>query len=252
MKLLLGDIFDHFNQIDEGSIDLIIADPPFNLGKKYGKNQDNLKRHEYQDWCYKWLDECIRVLKESGHFYIMNIQDNIGFIQLYLQEKGLNFRNIIAWKNSSMPVKNRYCINYQPILYFTKSKDFTFNYQAENHISKAAIPYGRKNKANLMIDQWSDIPFVSGGCMASKEAIFQPGTKKKAHPCQMPIRLAERMIKFSTKENDIVLDPFFGSGTTAIACLNLNRQFIGIEAEEKYFQLTQERISIHQINKGNN
>lgn len=225
------------------SVDLVFADPPFNLKKEYGDTSDDRPRSDYIDWCRQWMTELHRVLKPTGSLYIMTIQKDIWIFQQHLEQLGMLFRNIIAWKNSSMPVKNRYCINYQPILYFTVSDKYTFHHDAEKHISNAALPWGRKNKGNLMIDQWSDIPFISGGCMASKEAILKTDSKAKAHPCQMPIALAERVIKFSSNEGDTVLDPFMGSGTTGVAAVRNNRKFIGMEHVEEFYRLSEKRLN---------
>ena len=235
------DCIKGLQQIDNDSVDLIFADPPFNLGKKYGNYND--KRDDYYEWCHDWIGCCRKVLKSTGSIYIMNVQQNIWMIQKSLEDYGFLFRNIIIWKNSSMPVKNRFCINYQPILFYTKSKKYTFHYDAEKHISNAVIPWGRKNKGFRMIDQWNDIPFVPGGCMASKEAILKKDSKAKAHPCQMPIKLIERILKFSTNKNDIVIDPFIGSGTTAVACKKLQRHFIGFEINPEYVKIAKKRLS---------
>lgn len=240
---IFGDFLEISKDIEEESVDLIFADPPFNVSKKYINFKDNLPRKEYITWTENWLKECYRVLKKTGSIYVMNIQDNIWFTQKTLEELGMSFKNIIVWKNSSMPVKNKFCINYQPIIYFTKTEKYTFNYNAQKHISTAAIPWGKENKGNLMIDQWNDIPFISGGCMASKEAIFENGSKKKAHPCQMPTLLIRRIIEFSSNENETVLDPFAGSFTTAIACLETKRKYICVEKEESYFNLGKDRIN---------
>ena len=241
-QLINNDCLQALPALPEASVDLVFADPPFNLKKTYGDTSDDRPRSEYIEWCGQWMTALHRVLKPSGSLYLMTIQKDIWIFQQHLESMGMLFRNIIAWKNSSMPVKNRYCINYQPILYFTMSDKYTFNHDAEKHMSNAAMPWGRTNKGNLMIDQWSDIPFISGGCMASKEAILKPGSKAKAHPCQMPIALAERAIKFSSNEGDTVLDPFMGSGTTGVAAMRNKRKFVGIEQVEDFYKLSEKRI----------
>ena len=93
----------------------------------------------------------------------MTIQSDIWIFQEYLESRGLLFRNLIAWKNSSLPVKNRYCIHYQPILFFAKSDKYTFNHKYESRKSPSKLPGNKINNGNLMIDWWDDIPFVSGG-----------------------------------------------------------------------------------------
>ena len=242
-KIICGDCIEILRNIPRDSIDLIFADPPFNLSKNYGeKVNDDLLFSDYMEWVKEWLTECYAILKSTGSIYVMNIQENIWIFQKILYDLGMIFRNTIVWKNSSMPIKNRYCINYQPIIYYVKSKNYTFNHKAENHISSAAMPWNRVNKGNLMIDQWNDIPFISGGCMASKEAILLKGSSHKAHPAQMPLKLAERVIKFSSNEGDIVLDPFVGSGTTAVAAKMLDRHFIGIEISEDFCNIARDRL----------
>jgi len=242
-KEIFGDFLEVSKEIQDESIDLIFADPPFNVSKKYTSYNDNIPRKEYIFWTEKWLKECNRILKNTGSIYVMNIQDNVWFTQKTLEELGMIFKNVIVWKNSSMPVKNRFCINYQPIVYFTKTNNYTFNFNAQRHISSEVLPWGKQNNGNLMIDQWNDIPFISGGCMASKEAILQKDSKKKAHPCQMPLALIRRIIEFSSNINEVVLDPFSGSFTTAIACLETNRNYICIEKVKEYFDLGKERIN---------
>lgn len=237
------DCLDGLQQLPTASVPLIFADPPFNLGIPYAAYRDRREREEYIAWLESWLAECCRVLTETGSIYVMNSQENLWIAQAYLERAGFRFRNVIVWKNSSIPVKNRYCINYQPILFCTKSDRFTFNFDAEQRRSSAKIPGGKENNGGRMIDQWNDIPFVSGGCMASKEAILMPQSKRKAHPCQMPVRLAERIVRFSSNPGDLVLDPFMGSGTTAEAALRLGRQYLGFEIDPVYYELAVARLA---------
>lgn len=173
----------------------------------------------------------------------MTYQDRVGDMMALLEGAGFHFRNLIVWHNSSMPVKNRFCIGYQPILYYVWDlKNFTFNFGAERRESDAALPWGRKNKAGSIRDIWDDIPFVSGGCMASREAILEPGSKRKAHPAQMPLRLAERMIRYTTNPGDLVLDPMMGSGTVPVVAKALGRSVVGIEKIAAYYELAKRRL----------
>ena len=104
-----------------------------------------------------------------------------------------------------------------------------------------------ENAKFQLLDYWDDIPLVYAGSIKHKEAILEHGTCKKAHPCQMPEMLPGRAILFSTDENDIVLDPFTGSGTTAMACKKLKRQFIGSEISEEYFKIIKSRLDVPQL-----
>jgi site-specific DNA-methyltransferase (adenine-specific) len=237
-----GDVLDILPSLPKDGFELVFADPPFNLDKQYKGQQDNRSRKDYIDWSRRWLGASTGLLTPNGGIYIMTIQADIWIYQQFLEEQGFIFKNVIAWRNSSIPVKNRYCINYQPIIFFTRSTKYTFNCKAESHLSNAVLPWGRENKGHLMIDQCNDIPFIAGGCMASKEAILEPGTKKKAHPCQMPLRLAERIVKFSSNPGDNVLDVFMGSGTMAEACKKLDRNYTGIDKVQEYCDIAKARL----------
>jgi DNA modification methylase len=141
---------------------------------------------------------------------------------------------------------------YQPILVYGKSGSYIFHPKAQM-VDKRIVVTSRVKKAKPHLADgymgrvgsiWDDITYINGGCMAKAEAILQPDSKKKAHPCQMPVALAERAIVFSTDDGAVVLDPFIGSGTTAIAAIRTGRHFIGIDLSEQYCELARERIRI--------
>ena len=212
-------------------LDLIFADPPFNLEKDYGVDKD--KRDNYYEWCAEWIKEAWRILKPTGSFYLMTIQQHLKEMLIQMDKYGL-MQNIIIWKNTSMPLKKKYSISYQPILFYTKTNNYNYKYNADGQITNAVLPYGKKPKDFTMKDIWDDIKFIAGGCMASKEAVLYPGTKKKYHKCQMPLKLANRIILASSQENDIVYDMFSGSGTFIVKAKELNRNYIGNEINKEY------------------
>ncbi len=220
-------------------VNLVIVDPPFNLNKEF----DTLMSAEkYKTWCDKWITLCWDMAQDDASFFLMTIQEYVGDMMEFL-ELGGEFRNQIIWFNSSMPVKTRFCIGYQPILWYAAdAKDYVFNYGAETRQSNAALPWGRENKAHSIKDIWDDIPFISGGCMAAKEAILAPGSKRKAHSAQMPLALANRMIKYCSNEGDTVFDPFAGSGTTLVSAKRLKRKAIGIERNKDYCDIIVRRL----------
>lgn len=229
------------------SVDLIFADPPFNLNKDF---DNDLSEDEYIDLCGAWIYSCNFALKDNGAIFWMTIHEWVGDMMRFLSQK-MWLRNMIIWKNTSMPIKDKFCISYQPILWYVKNiNDYTFNFGFEKRISTAIIPGKKENKAGSIRDIWDDIPFVNGGCMPNKEAILIRGTKKKAHSCQMPIRLAKRAIGYCSKEGDIILDPFMGSGTTLHAAKSMNRKAIGIEIKEKYCEIAAKRLSQDVLNFG--
>jgi site-specific DNA-methyltransferase (adenine-specific) len=217
--------------LPSNSVDLIFADPEYNVGKDYGVSKDD--REDYYNWCFLWITEAFRVLKPTGSFYLKTIQDHLKNMLIFMDNYGI-MQNIIIWKNTSMPSKKRYTRSYEPILFYTKTEKFKYHHDADGEPTKAAMPYGKKVASFTMKDIWDDIKFVSGGCMASKEAILIPGTKKKYHPCQMPLRLANRIIRASSDEGDICYDMFSGSGTFTVKAKELNRKYIATEINQDY------------------
>ncbi len=216
-------------------MDLVFADPPFNLGKEY---ETPMSEQDYLAWCSKWIEVGVSLLAPNGAFWLMTRQPYVGHMMLMLEKMGLHFRDLIVWLNSSMPVKHHFCIGWQPLLWYVKNLDeYTFNYGAERRESSAAIPWGRKNNAGSIKDVWDDIPFVSGGCIPSKQTIFRSGTKRKAHPAQMPLGLSDRIVKYCTNPGDTVVDLFAGSATMGVSCTELNRHYYGLEKHPGYHEL---------------
>lgn len=239
-KVYCVDVLKGLKKLDDESVDLVFADPPFNLNKDYGIDKDN--RDDYFGWCDAWICECFRVLKKTGSFYLMNYPKNIFDLGLIMRKYGF-FKNMIIWKQTKPPTKNYFVIGYQPILFFTKeARDYVFNRYAETKKPETdGVIYGY-NKECVLTDIWTDIKLVSGGCLASKEAILRKDSKSKIHPCQMPEKLIKRIILFSSNEGDLVLDPFIGSGTTAVVCKRFGRDFIGFDNNPKYVDLTNKRL----------
>lgn len=244
VSLRQGDSLEVMRSIESESIDMIFADPPFNIGKKYGGKASNDNRSDYYEWCASWIAEGFRLLKPTGTFYLMTISRHV-FRMGYEMEKHGVFINKIEWRNvSAAHGKRGFWPSTQPIVVFGKSEKYKFHTYAQRR--KVDMPrwggYTTQAQGQLL-DYWDDIPFVYAGSIAHPEAILKPGTNEKAHPAQMPVNLAARCIMFSTDEGDMVLDPFNGSGTTGEACIKLNRNFIGIEREAEYIQMAQERWS---------
>jgi site-specific DNA-methyltransferase (adenine-specific) len=224
---------------------MIFADPPFNVGKKYGKDDTKDKRDDYYEWCDQWIDEGFRVLKDTGSFCLMTIPRHLEKKFPMMGKRGV-FVNLINWRNvSASHDKRRFWGSTQPILLYGKTDKYKFHQYGEvRRIPKENQRWGGYTTCakGQLLDYWCDIPFVYSGSVKHKEAIMEPGTNSKAHPAQMPIGLPERFIKFLTDENDVVLDPFMGTGTTAIAAIKTSRQFVGFEKDKKYFTDAQKRI----------
>lgn len=226
-RLYHGDCLEILPSIQDESVDLIFADPPFNLRKDYGNGtSDDLTQSDYLNWSRKWIDQCIRILKPGGSFYIYNIPKWCMYYAQYLDSK-LYFQNWIAidMKNS-FPIHDKFTPSHYGLLYFTKGKKpNTFHkqrlpIQTCRHCGGELKDYGGyKNKMNPrgvnIADVWYDI---------------YPVRKNKNRPYnELPVKLLERIISCSSDKEGLVLDPFGGSGTTYAVAEILKRKWIGIE-----------------------
>ena len=218
-----SDCISMLKNIEAETVDLIFADPPFDVNIKYNGYKD--KRTDYNGWCAEWIAECFRVLKPTGSFYLMTITRHLPFTLSEMSKHGI-FVNLISWRNvASVNNKRSFWGSYQPIALYGKTGQYKFNrYAQTRQIAPENIRWGgySTEPKGQLLDHWEDIPFIYSGSIAHPEAIKKKGTNSKAHPCQMPEMLAGRAILFSTDEGDTVLDPFTGSGTTAIAAKKLS------------------------------
>jgi site-specific DNA-methyltransferase (adenine-specific) len=211
----------------------VFADPPFNVGKEYGERvNDRRADHEYLDWCHAWIDECIRVLKPGGSFFLYNIPRwNIRLANFLLDRK-MHFRDwIVVDIKVGLPISGRLYPSHYSLLYFSKGKCKTFRnirtpIRTCRHCRGDVKDYGGHRKSmnpngvNLT-DVWDDIPPVRHWKFKSK--------KRKANT--LSTKLLDRVVELSTEVGDVVLDPFGGSGTTFAVCDKKQRRWIGIEIE---------------------
>jgi len=238
-KIIYGNCIDELRKIDNQCVNVIFADPPFNVGKFHN---DRLDVNEYYTWCEKWIGECFRVLKSTGTFYLMTLTRHLEKLYPILSKRGV-FINEVHWRNvSSLNDKRRFWGSYQPIIVYGKTDKYIFNINAQMKPMQFRWDNSQKRIGSRILDIWDDIPRVYAGSIYHKEAILEEGTNKKAHPTQMPIGLARRAILFSSNEDDLVLDPFVGIGTTLIAAIQLKRNSIGIEIRKEWCEDSFQRL----------
>jgi len=246
-SLLLGDCIELMGEMSPGTAKVIFADPPFNVNRRYAGFKDRMGKIDYEEWTKSWVRKASFILSEDGTLYVMTLPRHIAFTAAAGTNAGLNFVDLIAWKNaaSSNDGKSFWSL-FQPILMFTKSKDATFNrYAQTRELPKSSWNKARRAKEKgQMGNIWEDIPKVYSGSITHPEAILIPGTNKKKHSCQMPIGLPERAILFSSNPGDTVLDPFCGSGSTGVAALENGRNFIGIDISQECIDMTHERCNM--------
>ncbi|MDY7220678.1 DNA-methyltransferase [Halalkalibacterium halodurans] len=228
-ELYQGDCLSLMDNIEKESIDLIFADPPFNLDKKYESGiNDNISEQEYLKWNEEWILKCIDLLKEGGSLFIWNLPKWNTYSSNILNNY-LEFKHWIAVDiKYRLPIKNRLYPSHYSLLYYTKGKKAnTFNEQRLpletcRHCAGDIRDYGGyKNKLSTkginITDVWYDIPPV------------RHSKYKTRGSNELSLKLLERIISLTTNEGDTVFDPFGGSGTTYIASEILKRKWVGIE-----------------------
>lgn len=250
-KIIFGDALEAMKTIQDNSIDLIFADPPYNIGKNFnGKIEKWDKEESYLQWCYEWLDLCIQKLKPNGSFYVMTATQFMPFFDIHLRKK-LTILSRLVWSydSSGVQAKKYYGSMYEPILYCVKDKNnYTFN-------SNDILVEAKTGSKRKLIDYRKTVPTVYNSEKVPGNVWDFPRVRYRMeeyenHPTQKPISLLERIIKASSNEGDLVLDPFSGTFTTCYVAKVLNRQSIGIELQDEYVKIGLRRLQLADEFKG--
>jgi modification methylase len=244
--IIKGDSIAVLNDLPAKSVDVIFADPPYNLqlegdlsrpdNSKVDAVDDAWDRfasfEEYDRFSRNWLKAARRVLKDNGTIWVIGSYHNIYRVGSIMQDAGYWFLNDIVWRKSN-PMPNfrgrRFTNAHETLLWCSKSRDqksYTFNYEAMKAL----------NDDLQMRSDWL-IPLCTGG------ERLKDDKGQKAHPTQKPEALLHRVLLASTKPGDIVLDPFFGTGTTGAVAKKLGRRYIGIERDAGYISVAKKRIA---------
>ena len=245
-RIMWGDVLDILTrEVPDRSIDLIFADPPYNIGKNFIDLPDKWGSDEsYLEWCYKWLELCIKKLKSNGSMYVMTATQHMPYFDIFLRDKVTILSRIVWYYDSSgVQAKNYFGSLYEPILHCVKDKNnYTFN--SEDISVEAKTGAIRK-----LIDYRKSIPTVYNskkvpGNVWEIHRVRYRMDEYENHPTQKPVALLERIIKASSNEGDIVLDPFSGTFTTSFVAMQLKRKSIGIEIQEEYVKIGLRRLQI--------
>ena len=228
--LYRGDCLDVLPAIAAGSVDLIFADPPFNLGKSYASGiDDDITETKYLNWCKSWIEACVRVLKPGGSFFLYNLPRWNLALGAYLNER-LTFRHLIAIEMTyTLPISGRLYPSHYSLLYYCKgARPNTF---APDRIAMGTCPHcfkelkdygGYKDKMNPaginLGDVWKDIPPV-------RHQKF----KRRTDANELSIKLLDRVITMASRPGDLVVDPFGGSGSTYAVAEIKRRRWVGME-----------------------
>lgn len=242
--------FDFLRRIDDGVADLAVIDPPYNMRKA---DWDTFKSEKYFfEFTYSWIDALLPKLRQDGSLYIFNTPYNSAFILQYLAGKGLRFQNWITWdKRDGMGgARRRFSNGQETIVFFTKGKNHTFNYddvrvpyesvERIEHAKKRGILKNGKRwfpneKGRLCGEVWHIASERHKNKVNGK-------TRKMDHITPKPFDLVERIIRASSKPGDIVLDCFAGSGTTAVVAKTLQRNFLCCDINKEYVKIARNRL----------
>ena len=232
IEQIQGDAIEVLKTIKTESVDLVIADPPYNLGKDYGNDSDTKDFDAYMEFTRAWTSECKRILKDSGTMYVFMGFRFISYLyQVLEKEQHLLFNNWICWHyTQGMGKKKGFSPRHDDILMFAKTNEFYFDLDA------IRIPQKYYRSVNNMRG-------ANPGDVWEFSHVHYCNENRQDHPTQKPEGLIERLVLASSSESDLVLDPFSGSGTTLRVCQQLNRSAIGIELNEYYVAQANERLS---------
>jgi len=232
IEIVLGEATEELKNIQSNTVDLIISDPPYNLGKDYGNNSDHKDFDEYLEFSMNWLLEAHRILKQTGTIYVFMGVKFISYIYEIMERKlGMSLNSWITWHyTQGMGKKNGFSPRHEDILMFNNSQKFKF------FLDNVRVPQKYFRERNNMAG-------ANPGDVWTFSHVHYSNPERVNHPTQKPEALIERMILSSSQEGDLVVDPFAGSGTTLRVCQQLNRRCVGIEINPDYIRIIKERLA---------
>jgi DNA modification methylase len=256
-RVVRGDCVENLAKLPVGCVDLVFADPPFNIGYEYDVYEDRLEREQYLDWSREWMSGVHRALKPTGTFWLAIGDEYAAELKLLAQDIGFVTRSWVIWYYTfGVNCKQKFTRSHAHLFYFVKDpQEFTFRWEEpENRIPSARqLVYGDKRanpKGRLPDDTWILRPQDLGDCFTSAEDTWYlprvAGTFKERagfHGCQMPEQLLGRIIKYCSNPGELVLDPFSGSASTLVVARKLGRGQLGFELSKEYSQRGNERLA---------
>ena len=240
-----GNCLQVLPELPDESVDLIFADPPYNIGKRFAGFHDSWPSDaDYAEWCSAWLLNCIRVLKPAGSLYVMTSTQAMPYLDLWLRDR-LTILSRLVWHydSSGVQAKKYYGSLYEPILFCVKDpKNYTFN------VADIEVE-ARTGAVRKLIDYRKEIPEPYKTTKVPGNAWYIPRVRYRMpeyeeHPSQKPELLLDRIIRASSNCGDVVLDPFGGTFTTCAVAQRLGRRSIGIESQAEYVKIGVRRLGI--------
>lgn len=254
-QIIQEDCLQGLKRLTDGVVDLAFADPPFNIGYRYDAYDDNRSDDEYLSWCHEWLSEIVRVVKPDGTFWLAIGDEYAADLKVMMQRQlGLFCRSWVVWYYTfGVNCKYKFSRSHAHLFHMVKDpKRLTFNVDDLRVPSARQLVYGDHRadpKGRLPDDTWilrpQDLPT---GFNPNEDTWYFPrvaGTFKERagfHGCQMPEQLLGRIIRASSNEGELVLDPFAGSGTTLAVAKKLGRRYLGFELSAEYAANIKKRL----------
>lgn len=239
-KLHEIDVVDFLDAVSKECVDLIVADPPFNKGKDYGKDYDDkLGLEEYYQFCQRWIELGFQTLKSTGSFWVYTNSQHLGRLQTIMNCYGC-WQNTIVWRYTNpTPDKKRFPKGWSGWLFFSKSNDFYFN-----PFFEAVKPFTKDKKSTVELtrldDVWNDISKLTGGYLAQREVILIGD--KRVFVYQLPEKMIARIVGCCSQEGDLILDLFSHSATTSVVSVRMRRNFMAVEQSPYFVQMSNRRL----------
>jgi DNA modification methylase len=238
-----GDCVKLLRSLPDGCAQLVIADPPYNLGPKFGVATEWLRDPNWLIWCSQWLSECQRVLADDGNLFVYGIHHYLCLIHVKLYEMGMSYRRQIIWyyQNGFTTYRRNLATHYEPILWFSKNPDSYFReirepYKSTDRLQHKITKNGKEwtphPDGRLAGDVWS-FPTLAGRRFRHE---------KVDHPTQKPMNLTDRIVNHFSQPGALVVVPFAGSGTECVSALRNGRTFWAAEIKREYILLAQSRL----------
>lgn len=230
--LICGDAIERMAGLADGSVDLIVADPPYNLGKNYGNNRDLRAWSDYEAFTRDWLGHAVRLLRPGGSIYMfMGVRFISRLFVMAEEDIGLTFQGWITWHYTQGMGRTRgFSPRHEDILFFSNGPDITFN------LDDVRVPQKYYRKRNNMAG-------ANPGDVWQFSHVHYCSAERVDHPTQKPEGLIERVVRASSDPGDLVLDPFVGSGTTARVATVLGRRAVGIDINPDYIAMAERRLA---------
>jgi len=242
-RIIKGDCIAGMKELPDECCQLIIADPPYNLSKDFGEWKELERKSDWLPWSKKWIDECNRILAPGGSIFVYGIHHHLCWIQCYLYEIGLTYRRQIIWhyENGFSGYKTL-SAHYEPLLWFTKGKSFTYHqirepYKSSERLKHKLTKNGKvwtPNPAGRLAGDVWQFPVLAGKRFSGE---------KVAHPTQKPLSISSRIVTHFSNPDDLVVVPFAGSGSECVASLMAGRKFIGFELNPEYIEIANKRLT---------